>query len=206
MSLQKGNLVRTRPQKHKNHTAFKNDLHDKTPKMKFVNSIEVSSVCPKCKKIIEWKIKYKKFKPLKTAKKCVKCEERCVKHAYHQMCLGCAKNLTVCPKCGESCETAKPSPSPREQQLQSVELGKLFKSLSERKRRSFLRYLSLKSNAVLNWDELCKNQEKRTREEMFTKLECLKISSDKGEEIDEEDDLDDLDDFSFNESDSSSDE
>nr|CAD7592819.1 unnamed protein product [Timema genevievae] len=147
--------------------------------MKFVNSIEVSSVCEKCKRIIEWKIKYKKFKPLKTAKKCVKCEERCVKHAYHQMCLGCAKNLTVCPKCGENRETGKPSSSPREQQIQAVELGKLFKN------------------------ELCKNQEKRTREEMFAKLECLKISSDKGEEIDEEDDLDD---FSFNESDSSTDE
>ncbi|CAG2065458.1 unnamed protein product [Timema podura] len=67
------------------------------------------------------------------------------------MCLGCAKNLTVCPKCGENRETGKPSSSPREQQIQAVELGKLFKSISERKRRSFLRYLSLKSNAVLNW-------------------------------------------------------
>lgn len=99
MSYQKGNTSRSRSQKYQNHTAFKNNLHDTSKKTKFINNIEVNDVCERCKKIIEWKIKYKKYKVLKVPMKCTKCGQKTVKHSYHNICLPCAKQNEICPKC-----------------------------------------------------------------------------------------------------------
>lgn len=99
MSCAKGNIQRTRPQKHQNRTAFKNDLHDTSKKTKFLKSLDISGVCERCKEIIEWKIKYKKYKPLTAPKKCVGCEQKTIKHAYHVLCSKCATEKRVCAKC-----------------------------------------------------------------------------------------------------------
>ncbi|KAI5712838.1 uncharacterized protein C9orf85 homolog [Diaphorina citri] len=101
MSSQRGNLNRTRPQKHRNVTAFKNNLHDTSKKIKALNALQFDNVCAKCKAILEWKVKYKKYKPLKSAKTCVKCNEKTIKEAYHTMCEKCALANKVCPKCGK---------------------------------------------------------------------------------------------------------
>lgn len=93
MSTQKGNSSRSRPQKYKNRTAFKNNLHDTSNKTKMINGLQVGDVCQRCKDIIEWKIKYKKYKPLTQPKKCVKCGNKAVKRAYNIMCLECAHKL-----------------------------------------------------------------------------------------------------------------
>lgn len=127
MSLQRGNATRSRPQKYQNHVAFKNNLHDNSQKTKFINSIEIVNVCERCKKIIEWKIKYKKYKVLKAAVKCIKCEQKTVKHSYHNICLSCAKQQKVCPKCGEKKEIIEQKPSEVFQEIQS-----------ERRQRTFL--------------------------------------------------------------------
>ncbi|KAL6260024.1 uncharacterized protein C9orf85 homolog [Pogonomyrmex barbatus] len=104
MSCQKGNINRSRPQKHQNHTSFKNNLHDNSQKIKLINTVEVINVCERCKKIIEWKIKYKKYKVLKAPTKCIKCEQKTVKHSYHNICLSCARQQEICPKCGQKCQ------------------------------------------------------------------------------------------------------
>lgn len=64
--------TRSRPQKHKNTFAFKNDLHDKTPQQKKINTLNVCEVCERCKSQIEWRIKYKKYKPLSQPKTCAR--------------------------------------------------------------------------------------------------------------------------------------
>jgi hypothetical protein len=69
MSTQRGNASRTRAQKHKNKTAFKNTLHDTSRRTKEINEIEVKNCCSRCTEVIEWKIKYKKYKPLTVPKK-----------------------------------------------------------------------------------------------------------------------------------------
>ncbi|KAH9634042.1 hypothetical protein HF086_001244 [Spodoptera exigua] len=99
MSTSKGSNVRRRPQKHQNKTAFKNDLHDTSRKTKFLNSLEITGVCKRCKDILEWKIKYKKYKPLTAPRKCVGCEQKTIKHAYHMLCTKCALEKTLCAKC-----------------------------------------------------------------------------------------------------------
>lgn len=69
MSSQKGNVNRTRPQKHTNIHAFKNSMHDTTRLTQMLNSLEIHGVCARCKDQIEWRIKYKKYKPLASPKK-----------------------------------------------------------------------------------------------------------------------------------------
>lgn len=142
MSTQKGNTQRSRPQKYQNNFAFKNSLHDTSKKTKTINSIQVSNVCERCKQIIEWKIKYKKYKPLKAAGKCNKCEQKTVKHAYHTMCGPCAKERKVCPKCEASAELVPHAPTKEEQYKLDLEMQKMLKTLPERKRRTFIRYMN----------------------------------------------------------------
>lgn len=72
MSSQKGNTARNRPQKHQNSFAFKNTLHDTNHRTKAINNTPISNVCIRCKEIIQWKIKYKKYKPLTQARTCVR--------------------------------------------------------------------------------------------------------------------------------------
>lgn len=122
MSSQKGNVNRTRPPKHRNVTAFKNNLHDTSKKIKVLNALQFDNVCPKCKAILEWKVKYKKYKPLKAAKICVKCSEKTIKEAYHTMCGKCAEAAKLCPKCGKditqvSMEVNSPSVSDKFNEL-----------------------------------------------------------------------------------------
>lgn len=144
MSSQKGNASRSRPQKYQNRHAFKNNLHDTSHKTKFINSIDVANVCERCKHIIEWKIKYKKYKPLKAPSKCVKCEQKTVKHAYHIMCSACARERRVCPKCGTKGELVTAKPTVEEQVKLDTELQAMLKALPERKRRTFVRYMNQK--------------------------------------------------------------
>ena len=64
MSTQRGNVTKKKAPKHNNEYAFKNDKYDTTGKMKAINNLNISNVCQRCKDCIEWKIKYKKYKPL----------------------------------------------------------------------------------------------------------------------------------------------
>ncbi|GBM86611.1 Uncharacterized protein C9orf85 [Araneus ventricosus] len=104
MSSQKGNVSRTRPQKHKNVTQFENDKYNKNKLSERLNNMQFTSLCAKCESIIQWKVKYKKYKPLTVPAKCVKCEEKNVKSAYHIVCSNCSENLKICAKCTESFE------------------------------------------------------------------------------------------------------
>jgi len=69
MSTQKGNTKKAGPPKYQNKTTFRNDLHDSSYRTKSLNALDVSGVCVRCKSIIEWKIKYKKYKQLTQPKK-----------------------------------------------------------------------------------------------------------------------------------------
>lgn len=104
MSSARGNTNRNRAQKHQNRTVFKNDLHDSSNRTKFINSLSINGVCKRCKDILEWKIKYKKYKPLTAPRKCTGCDQKSIKYAYHMLCNLCAKEKRVCPKCCKSAE------------------------------------------------------------------------------------------------------
>ncbi|XP_020369044.1 uncharacterized protein C9orf85 homolog isoform X1 [Rhincodon typus] len=119
MSSQKGNVARKRPQKHQNVIRFKNDKYDKSEKMKRLNAMVHTGVCKHCKEVLEWKIKYNKYKPLGQARKCVKCLQKTVKDSYHIMCKPCAFKLELCAKCGKKEEIVNPLASEEYQQENS---------------------------------------------------------------------------------------
>ncbi|XP_017768003.1 PREDICTED: uncharacterized protein C9orf85 homolog [Nicrophorus vespilloides] len=192
MSTQSGNGSRTRPQKYQNRVAYKNNLHDTSHKTKKLNAIQVSEVCEKCRAVIEWKIKYKKYKPLTQAKKCVKCEEKKVKKAYTVLCSDCGKKHKICTKCLESKEIVPRAPSKNEELKMDLELKQMLQTLSERKRRTFIRYMNKKkSDDTQDTNETAPMK----KEELVKKLNALKVD-------DEENDSDfDYSDFSDNEDD-----
>ncbi|KAF7269953.1 hypothetical protein GWI33_017043 [Rhynchophorus ferrugineus] len=169
MSSQKGNSSRSRPQKYKNRTAFKNNLHDTSNKTKMINALQIGDVCQRCKDIIEWKIKYKKYKPLTQPKKCVKCGNKAVKRAYNIMCLECAHKLAVCAKCGQSKDLVEQLPNEQEKIKLDEEMKALLKSLPERKRRTFIRYMNKKEENP----EIDENSQKT---DILDKLKSLKIN------------------------------
>jgi len=143
MSTKAGQNHRTRPQKHQNNTVWKVDLHKSDPKTKLLQSLTVINCCQHCTGVLEWKIKYGKYKPLSKPVKCIKCGERKVKYAYHVLCQDCVSASGYCAKCNKPQEIVNtPEPSVAEAAKIENELQIELKALSERKRRTFLRYLS----------------------------------------------------------------
>ncbi|XP_078385770.1 uncharacterized protein C9orf85 homolog isoform X2 [Cetorhinus maximus] len=80
-----------------------------------LNAMVHTGVCKRCKEVLEWKIKYNKYKPLNQARKCVKCLQKTVKDSYHVMCKPCAFKLELCAKCGKKEEIANPLSSAEDQ-------------------------------------------------------------------------------------------
>ncbi|XP_078070065.1 uncharacterized protein C9orf85 homolog [Mustelus asterias] len=115
MSSEKGNVARKRAQKHQNAIGFKNDKYIKSERIKRLNAMVHSGVCKRCKEVLEWKIKYNKYKPLSQARKCVKCLQKTVKDSYHVMCKPCAFKLELCAKCGKREEIVNPLDSAGDQ-------------------------------------------------------------------------------------------
>ncbi|XP_006001731.1 uncharacterized protein C9orf85 homolog isoform X2 [Latimeria chalumnae] len=71
MSSQRGNVARRRPQKYQNTTVFKNNKYDTSVVLKKVNAKVHDGVCQRCIEVLEWKVKFKKYKPLTIPKKCL---------------------------------------------------------------------------------------------------------------------------------------
>ncbi|CAG8644165.1 19497_t:CDS:2 [Dentiscutata erythropus] len=127
-------------QKYQNAYAFRANKNSK--KTKIINSLPINGICKRCKDIIEWRKKFKKYKSLKTPKRCVCCEEKTVKEAYHILCNKCAKEKGVCAKCQGS-EDIVPSDVKSDKELlqEQQELDSILSSLPERKKRTYLRQL-----------------------------------------------------------------
>ncbi|XP_074993596.1 uncharacterized protein C9orf85 homolog isoform X3 [Calonectris borealis] len=70
MSSEKGNVSRTRPQRYQNARAFRNDKYDTSARRKKINAKLHDGVCQHCKGILEWRVKFSKYKLLSKPKKC----------------------------------------------------------------------------------------------------------------------------------------
>ena len=64
------------------------------------------ALCDKCTQIIEWRKSFRKYKPLSTPRKCVQCERKSVKDAYHVVCFDCSQEKRCCAKCLQSHDIA----------------------------------------------------------------------------------------------------
>ena len=99
MSTRRGG-VRSRAPAHQNTFAYKHNKNSKKTAQIAAMPIYCWSfyemnlwivVCNRCREKIEWKKKYRKYKPLTAPGKCEKCGNRNVKAAYHHICDDCAR-------------------------------------------------------------------------------------------------------------------
>ncbi|KAL1274104.1 hypothetical protein QQF64_026918 [Cirrhinus molitorella] len=132
MSSQKGNVSRSRGQKHQNATAFKNDKYGATAQIKKAKAKTHDGLCQHCKDVIEWKVKYNKYKPLTQPRKCVKCLQKTVKDAYYIICKPCALKLELCAKCGNKEDIV--IPLDKEEQEEVEDISKPNKGKRQKKR------------------------------------------------------------------------
>merc|ERR1711997_305456 len=195
MSTRPGSHLKKKPgQKHKNVSTFKFDKYRTDPQAKSLKSLQVVNCCPRCTSVIEWKIKYGKYKMLTTPAKCVDCLQKVVKHNYHIRCEACVLKSGKCAKCGELVEQFVNSVEPSQTTLarEEADFQRDLKCLPERKRRAFLRYIERLQTSEDGYDA----------EEAKHKLKSLVDKF--GKENDEDFDFDDLnieDDFSSEEED-----
>ncbi|KAM7017564.1 uncharacterized protein C9orf85 homolog [Tautogolabrus adspersus] len=121
MSSQKGNVSRSRSQKHQNAFAFKNNKYGANVQVKKANSKIHDGLCLHCKGVLEWKVKYNKYKSLTQARKCVKCFQKTVKDAYHIICKPCSLQLEICCKCGKKEDIVIPINSKEDEEEEEEE-------------------------------------------------------------------------------------
>lgn len=101
VSCRKGG-ARKRKTAHQNKFAFKHNKNSvKTARLiKLPN--KTLNCCPSCVKQIQWRVNYRKYKPLKQPKRCNNCDgkgSKGVLSAYHTVCAKCAKKKNMCAKC-----------------------------------------------------------------------------------------------------------
>ena len=82
---------------HQNSFAFKHNPNSK--KTKKIAAMPIVGLCRRCHEILEWRKKYRKYKPLVKPGRCNDCHGLTVRAAYHHLCTDCSKKRGVCPKC-----------------------------------------------------------------------------------------------------------
>ncbi|CAN0006873.1 unnamed protein product, partial [Phaeothamnion confervicola] len=103
MSTRKGGETSRKP-KHQNEFAFRHN--PKSKKTLKILAMPNEGLCRRCHAKVEWRKKYRKYKPLKNPASCNECRQKTVRAAYHTKCGPCAKAKRVCPGCGERPEAA----------------------------------------------------------------------------------------------------
>ena len=103
-------------------------------------SEKVIGLCQRCTEQIEWRKKYRKYKPLTTPATCRDCKEKTVVYAYHVLCEPCRKKKDVCAKCEKGEEIInEDEPSIGEQQRLEQHISEHLKLFRERTRRTIMR-------------------------------------------------------------------
>ncbi|KUF86154.1 hypothetical protein AM588_10002932 [Phytophthora nicotianae] len=162
MSSQRGNVKKRAP-KHQNTFAFKHN--PKSKKTDRILSMPIHGLCEKCRKQIEWRKKYRKYKPLTQPGSCIYCHQKTVTSAYHASCDPCAKERDICAKCCLTKEIvarlltsfwAIVAVVDSEQELlaehekKEREFENTLEGMRERDRRAYLRKLEKEKEAITN--------------------------------------------------------
>lgn len=88
------------PPAHANRAAFRHNPSSRLTK--HILSLPINDLCPACEEQIEWRKRFRKYKPLTVPKRCVKCQEKgAIKEAYHVICRACCRKENKCAKCLE---------------------------------------------------------------------------------------------------------
>ncbi|KAI9596726.1 hypothetical protein BDF19DRAFT_333626, partial [Syncephalis fuscata] len=126
-------------QKYQNTDAFRhNRASKKTTK---ILAMPITHVCTHCREVLEWRKQYRKYKPLTQPKKCLRCNQKAIKQAYHVICVPCATKHRLCAKCNKEPFTSDKMNDAKSVQAAKLEQERLLASMTERQRRTYLRQL-----------------------------------------------------------------
>lgn len=129
--------------KYQNKTTYKVqfkqhliDLQEQTPR---------DHLCKRCFDIIDWKLKYGKFKKLKVPGRCQKCNNKCVLKSYRHNCDPCSEKLKICSKCSKPTKTFVPFVNPKKEEQKNNEflmkMNNVIKKFRECSRRKLYRLM-----------------------------------------------------------------
>ncbi|KAJ1733576.1 hypothetical protein LPJ72_002795 [Coemansia sp. Benny D160-2] len=137
----RGSGAKKGPQKYQNEFAYQHNKGSKTTKK--ILSTPIDGLCKRCTDQVAWRKQYRKYKPLSAPKKCVSCDQKNVKKAYHVLCDGCAGAKGVCAKCMESSEVVDTSDQKTSEEIlkEEQDLENKLAGMQERQRRTYLRKL-----------------------------------------------------------------
>jgi len=136
MTTRKGSPKKGAP-RHQNSKAFHHNKN--SAKTRYIASLPNQGLCSHCHDIIEWKKKYRKYKPLTVPRRCTGCGEKTVRRAYHTLCDSCAKKRNVCAKCQKSKDIVEDVISESEKLKLDRDEERKLEKMSERQRRTYLR-------------------------------------------------------------------
>lgn len=80
-----------------NRFAFKHNKNSR--KTAAILSIPNVGCCRRCTDIIEWRKRYRKYKPIRHSRRCKLCQQKSIIYAYHVVCDSCSKANQICCKC-----------------------------------------------------------------------------------------------------------
>ena len=135
VSTSKGGEKKRRP-KHQNNFAWVHNLNSK--KTAKILAMPNQGLCSSCYEKIEWRKRYRKYKPLTQPGACRICKGRCVKAAYHMVCQPCAEEKQICAKCMQP-KTIWKSLEQINGEEDAANKAALAAPMKERERRSLLR-------------------------------------------------------------------
>ena len=113
------------------------------------------NLCSRCYDKVEWRKKYRKYKPLTKSRKCNRCHQPKVNRAYHTLCDDCSVQDNVCAWCATDRSEVRivkgemrglPLIRPRKVRTESS-----LALVSERQRRTLLRK---KENGTLEMNDI----------------------------------------------------
>jgi hypothetical protein len=89
-------------QKHQNTYAFKHNKNSILTRK--IKQSPLDHLCERCMNQVEWRINFRKYKPLSAPSKCNLCDMKNVYKAYRSICDVCANAKKICTKCTEPIE------------------------------------------------------------------------------------------------------
>jgi len=167
---------------HQNKTAFQHNPNSRLTAR--IAAIPNDGLCHRCHAIIEWRKKYRKYKPLTNPRKCNQCAQKTVRFAYHTLCAPCSGAKRVCAKCGESRELVEKAETP----LGGEELVRWMGDMGVRERRRRLVMRQWESGE--RTDEEIREMVKKYAAEAASRDGLDDDDDDDWEEEDDEDDMD----------------
>eukprot|EP00727_Mastigamoeba_balamuthi_P005347 m51a1_g14810 hypothetical protein (196) ;mRNA; f:599239-599980 len=177
------------PPKHQNTFAFRHNPHSR--KTNAIASLPNEGLCQHCADVIEWRKKYRKYKPLSQPASCTLCKQKTVTHAYHTVCPACARAKGICGKCAQTRPVIKEVQSDADRQREEQMLKDRIKEMSERERRAFYRQLDKEQQEEEGEGGCCGGACKQKHEHKGGDHECSSCDDSDCESCDDDDDDDD---------------